>query len=372
MRISSFDDFPFHQVATPFNVVGTSDVHFNDGYWFACFAEGWYLAAGLRLHPNTNVMDGFVGLARDGEQHVVRASRALRPRHTELEVGPLRVEIARPMEVVRLTLGESPIGLTFGLEFRGRDQPLLEAPYRHHKFGHLINDMVRYTQVCHAFGSLNWRGLEVTVDGWDAIRDHSWGLRSTMGPRTPHSGVDPDPEEADDRRFRIWVPFGTDAYAGFFHTHEDERGETLDFEGHLTYPGGERVRLVAVRHSLEYHSGTRYVTGGTFGLLDDAGTWRDFRLEPAGTPADVQGFGYYGGWHDGGSPGVWRGEGPVVEHDSYRIAPDIESTGPPHVDPRRRLGPTEFPSFVTGPDGERGMAHFEHHVMGRYRPYGFA
>ncbi len=371
MRLSPFDDFPFHQVPTPFNVVGTSDVHFNDGYWFATFANGWYLAAGLRLHPNTNVMDCFVGLARDGEQHVVRASRVLRPRHTELEVGPLRVEIVRPMELSRLTLTGAPIDLAFSLEFEARDRPLLEAPYSHRKYGHLINDMVRYTQVCRASGSLTWRGVEVAVEGWDAIRDHSWGLRSTMGPRTPHGGVDLDESEADHRRFRIWVPFGTSAYAGFFHTHEGEDGDTLDFEGHLTYPDGERVRLVAVRHELDYHPGTRYVTGARLSLLDDRGAWRDYRLEPAGTPADVQGFGYYGGWHDGGSPGVWRGAGPVVEHDSYPVAPELSPTGPPHVDPARRLGATEFPCAITGPDGERGMAHFEHHVMGPYRPYAF-
>jgi hypothetical protein len=371
MRLSDFDDFPFHQVPTPFNIVGTSDVHFNDGYWFATFAEGWYLAAGLRLHPNTNVMDGFVGLARDGEQHVVRTSRVLRPDHTVLAVGPLQVEIVRPMELARVTLGGSPVGLAFTLEFEARDRPLLEAPYQHRKYGHLIHDMVRYTQVCRTSGEVTWRGATVAADGWDAIRDHSWGVRSMMGPRTPHGGLERDADEVDHRRFRVWVPFGTDRAAGFFHTHEDEQGETLDFEGHLTFPGGERVRLVAVRHALEYHPGTRYVTGGSFGLLDEQGSWRDYRLEPAGTPADVQGFGYYGGWHDGGSPGVWRGVGPVVEHDSYPVGPEHGRSGPPHLPPDRRLGPTEFPCVVTGPDGERGMAHFEHHILGPYRPYGF-
>jgi hypothetical protein len=287
MRLNDFDDFPFHQVPTPFNVVGTSDVHFNDGYWFATFAEGWYLACGLRLHPNTNVMDGFVGLARDGEQHVMRASRVLRPRNTELQVGPLQVDIVQPMQRCRLTLEDAPIDLSFALELEARDRPLLEAPYHNRRYGHLVNDLVRYTQVCRASGSLRWRGTEVAVDGWDAIRDHSWGVRANMGPRTPHGGVELDEDEIDHRRFRIWVPFGTDRYAGFFHTHEGNRGDTLDFEGHLTFPDGARTRLVAVRHRLEYHDGTRYVTGGTFALLDDGGTWREYRLEPAGTPADV-------------------------------------------------------------------------------------
>jgi hypothetical protein len=372
MRLDDFDDFPFHQVPTPFNVAGTSDVHFNDGYFIAALAEGWYVAAGLRVHPNMNVMDGFAGVARDGEQHVVRASRALRPRFTDLEVGPLHVQVVRPMQRLKVTLRGAPIGLAFELQLDARDRALLEAPYQHRKYGHLINDLIRYTQVCAASGTIVWRGEQIAVDGWDAIRDHSWGVRSSMGPRTRHSGVDPEADEPDLRRFRIWVPFGTEAYAGFFHTHEGEDGDTLDFEGHLTYTDGSKVRLVAVRHALEYHPGTRYVTGGTFALLDDTGRWREYTLEPAGTPADMQGFGYYGGWHDGGSAGVWRGAGPHVEHDAYPVGPELGRTGPPGVDPERRLGPTEFPCRVTGPDGERGMAHFEHHVMGAYRPYGFA
>src|ERR671918_1395672 len=117
MRLTDFDDFPFHQVPSPFNVVGTSDVHFNDGYWFATFAEGWYVVAGLRLHPNTNVMDGFGGVARGGEQHVVRTSRVLRPDHTRLAVGPLRVEIVKPMTLARVTFAGGPTDLAFRLEF---------------------------------------------------------------------------------------------------------------------------------------------------------------------------------------------------------------------------------------------------------------
>ena len=38
VRLNDIDDLPFHQVPTPFDVVGTSDVHFNDGYWFATYA----------------------------------------------------------------------------------------------------------------------------------------------------------------------------------------------------------------------------------------------------------------------------------------------------------------------------------------------
>jgi hypothetical protein len=38
MRLTEFDEFPFHQHPTPFNIPHTSDVHFNDGYFCAAFA----------------------------------------------------------------------------------------------------------------------------------------------------------------------------------------------------------------------------------------------------------------------------------------------------------------------------------------------
>lgn len=367
MRLSSFDDFPCHQAPAPFAVPATSDVHFNDGYWFAAYAEDWYLAAGLRVHPNTNVMDGFAAVARGGEQEAVRASRALRPDSDTLAVGPLRVEILEPLARLRVALDGAPADLAFDLAFEARAEPFGEAPYEHRKHGRLINHLVRYTQVCRAHGHVRRDGEEVAVEGWHAMRDHSWGIRSSMGPRTPAGGHELAPEEVDRRRFRLWVPFETGAHVGFFHTHEGEGGEPLDVEGRLTDRDGRAVAVTRVRHALTYEPGTLQPAGGSFALTTDDGEEHEFTLTRAGTPADVQGLGYYGGWHDGGSAGVWRGTGPHVEHDRYATGP---FSGPPHVPARRRLGPTEFPCRITDAAGNAGMAHFEHHVLGRYEPYG--
>lgn len=82
-------------------------------------------------------------------------------------------------------------------------------------------------------------------------------------------------------------------------------------------------------------------------------------------------MGYYGGWKDGGSAGLYRGAGPIVETDRYPSASHLGKTGLLSLPENKRLGPTEFPCFLTGPDGETGMAHFEQHVFGAYKPYGF-
>lgn len=370
MRLTEFDEYPFHQHPTPFHIPFTSDVHFNDGYFCAAFAEDWYVVAGIRLHPNMNVMDGFAAIARRGEQRVLRASRALRPDAGRLAVGPLRIDVRAPMREVVLTLDPGHADFSFALKFEAQAEPFLEAPYRFRKNGHLIHDMVRYTQICRASGEVTCDGETVRPADWHAIRDHSWGVRSGMGPATPHGGVRED-DEIDHRRFRIWSPFALDHYTGFFNTHEDEDGRPLDFEGVLDMPDGRRIKLTAVRHRLDYAPGTRNVIGGAFSLCDSDGRWRDYRIEAAGTPADVQGLGYYGGWKDGGSAGVYRGTGPVVETDRYPSSASGGKTGLLSLPEAKRLGPTEFPCFMSGPDGERGMAHFEQHIFGKYKPYGF-
>ena len=122
-------------------------------------------------------------------------------------------------------------------------------------------------------------------------------------------------------------------------------------------------------HELTYRPGTQWPTGGTIVLDGDDGVARKYELRLAGTPADVQAGGYYRGWRDGLGPGIYRGP-EVQEIDDYDVTPGGWQTGPPHVPVRHRLGPTEFPMHMVGPDGTAGMAHFEHSIRGEYRPYG--
>lgn len=369
MRISPFDEYPFHQHPTPFGMVATSDSHFNDGYWFAFYAKDWYFFAGLRLHPNVNAIDGFASVAHDNRQRAVRASRALRPRYEDLSVGPISLEIIEPMKSVRLVLGPNPSGAEFDVVLETQAPPFVEDRYQHVKFGAIVNDTLRYTQLVRATGTARVDDTALEIDSWHGLRDHSWGVRSSMGVPTRINGIDRTAEEADDRAIRFWVPFQVGDHCGFFNSHEDADGNTLDFEGRLDFADGTSVGLVSMEHELTYLAGTKRPTGGTIELLGEDGIKRTYDLKASGSPADVQGIGYYRGWHDGLSAGVYRGA-EVIEHDDYDTTPGEDPTGPPHVEVRRRLGPTEYPMFMTH-EGREGMAHFEHHIFGPYKRYGF-
>jgi hypothetical protein len=370
MRLTPFDDYPFHQAPTPFATVATSDAHYNDGYFCAFYAPGWYFFTGLRLHPNVNVMDGWASAAHANRQTAVRASRALHPRYEELQVGPVRFEIVEPMRRLRLIAAENPAGIAFDVMLEAQSPPFVEERYQHFKYGAVVNDLVRYTQICRATGHATVGGERIAVERWHAMRDHSWGVRSSMAVPTGIRGVERDDDPAARRALRLWVPFEVEDHCGFFNTHENSAGRPLDFEGRLDYADGRSVRLAAVRHALEYLPGTRRVARGTLELDGEDGVTRRYALELAGTPADVQGGGYYGGWRDGGSAGIWRGA-THLEFDSYDATPGAGESGPPHLPPARRLGPTEHPMRMTGPGGASGMAHFEHTISGAYPRYGF-
>lgn len=367
LTLSAVDEWPFHQTTAPFPVPATSDSHFNDGYYFGFFREGVFGYFGLRVHPNNNVLDGFAGAVVAGEQRTVRASRALRPRVGSLDVGPLRLTVVEPMVSQRLELDENATGIAFDVTFTASAPPYLESPDIHFRHGRLYNHVLRYTQVCRATGELCIDGETTEVDGWYADRDHSWGIRASMGPHVPIHGLDPG--ERDPRAIRIWLPFELESRTGFFSLHEDRFGNRLDFDGLLRWRDGRTAPLAAARHAFRYVEGTSRVTGGVVTLVTADGEEHDLSFEVVGDPATPQAFGYVRGWSDGRQPGVWRGA-ELVESDRFRVDDPHGAAGPEHVPVERRMAPCEYPVAVT--DGvERGLAQLEHMVYGPYEPYGF-
>ena len=370
MNVTGFDEYPFHQHPAPFGTVATSDAHYNDGYFLAFYAPNWYFFSGLRLHPNVNVIDGWGSVTHNDEQAAIRLSSGLHPKPDALSVGPLTYEIIEPLKQIRVCLLTNESGIEFDVTLESQAVPFVEERYQHFKYGAVINDLIRYTQVCKAYGKAKFDGQAIEINNWHAMRDHSWGVRSSMAVPTGINGTSESLTPEKHRALRMWVPFQVGNHVGFFNTHEDADGKTIDFEGRLDFEDGTSVNLVNVGHKLEYITGTARPKGGLLVLDGEDGISRHYTLSLAGTPADVQAGGYYRGWRNNLGPGVYRGES-YYEIDRYASLPNNKKSGPPHVPERHRLGPTEFPMMLNGPDGTQGMAHFEHTITGSYKPYGF-
>ncbi len=368
LELTALDDLPFHQAIAPFPVPATSDTHFNDGYYFGFFARECFAYLGLRLYPNTNVLDGFGGAVVGGEQRTVRASRALRPRVDALSVGPLSVEIVVGMQEQRLVLGSNEQGVEFDVTISATHEPFFESPEIHYRRGRLLNHVLRYTQLGRASGVLRVDGAEVPVDRWYAVRDHSWGIRASMGPVIPVRGV--EESVGDPRAIRIWMPFELGDRCGMFAMHEDSDGNVLDFDGVLEEADGSRVGLVSARHAFVYREGSHLLQRGSVVLTDERGGELELTFDVVSDPVSPQGFGYVRGWADGQPPGVYRGASHEESNRFFTNDP-ASVAGPDGIPVERRLGAAEFPAVVRDGEGREGMAQIEHMVYRAYRPYGF-
>lgn len=354
------DDYPFHQAMTPMGSPVTSDPRFNDGYYFAFYREDRHVFCGLRFHPNNNVVDGYAGAVAKGVQRGFRVSRALDADRSTIGVGSLRVEVIEPMVSQRVVCEPNAFGIAFDVTLTASCPAFFETPHVQHRYGRVLNHVLRYTQPVRASGTVSIDDVDEPVDRWYGARDHSWGIRQTMGPALPVRGsLAPEP---DPRALRLWVPFEVGEHAGFFHLHEDSDGNVLDCEGRLESTPENAIpsrAIVGVEHELTYVRDTARLSSGRLVLVldDDARVPLEFGVACA--PAHPQGFGYSRGWNDGGNPGVWRGI-EHVEGERFDVSDPGGLAGPPHTDPARRLGGTEFVSTMVGAGGAEGMGHVEH------------
>ena len=102
--------------------------------------------SGLRLYPNTDVMDAYVCLVVDGKQHNVRASRRLRPRNDDLAVGPFAVDIVEPLQAAAHHLRRRRDGLAYDLEWTAHHEPYLEDEVIRWSGGRLVYQRSNYDQ----------------------------------------------------------------------------------------------------------------------------------------------------------------------------------------------------------------------------------
>src|SRR5688500_9111894 len=122
--LTHLDDSPWHQTPATFDHVFTSDPRFFDRLWFAASdrAGRSALQFTIGVYQNMNVVDGGFIVIVDGQQHNIRVSRQLRPTY-DTASGPLRFDVTKPMEEIRLAIAPNPSGVSGELVWTGRMPP---------------------------------------------------------------------------------------------------------------------------------------------------------------------------------------------------------------------------------------------------------
>lgn len=385
--LTPYDEFPVHQHSRPFSIVPITDPAWDDGYFFGVYNadEKLFLYTGMRINTNTDMVGGYVGLMLNGVQHTLRLSRVWRP-DFDTAIGPLSYRFLEPMKRIALRLESNSSDLTFDLQW------IAVAPAREeeHHFAtereRVTTDQTRYTQAGTAGGTITFRGRtwQVEPGRWCGDRDHSWGIYRGRAPLQIAAHLLPPKEPPAVRRaMRLWMPFVTPDYSGFYHFHEDENGRQLKmndvfgsaFEGGIDYGfSGRLVRFVSARHALEFFPDTRAVKSGRIDFVDEQGRPWVQEISIDNPPWQSFMIGYNGGsWTDGGNIGSYHGPGIYQERDEFDLSSQPFDIPDYNGRPRTRWG-NEYVARVrwNGPDGtSEGLGHLETFFDAAYHPYGF-
>jgi hypothetical protein len=354
--LSPADDLPIHQIAEPIAVVGTSDRHFYDRYYFFghhCSDEV-AITAGLGQYPNLGVADGFVAVTQGGRQEVLRCSRELDADRTQLSVGPLSVSVLEGLRRLDLLIAPNDHGIDGVLHWEGVIPAHLEPRHVNRTGPRLTTDSVRFCQTGRWRGHLSVDGqrLDLGDAAWWGGRDRSWGIRPVGEPEPPSRRFAPDSPGF------LWI-YGMMQFAD--HTivamvQEDGAGRrTLDYGARVWNDGRPAELLGSLTHELEIDPETRQIGAATLGFADSK---LSVEVTPMAASFLALGTGY------GTEPG-WR-------HGMYQGRLEIQRRGFDLADPavrRHAYGLVDAVARYTTA-GSDGYGLFEYAVLGSNQRYG--
>jgi hypothetical protein len=356
--LGPLDDTLWHQLPTTFDHVGTSDPRFFDRYWFAVTEPGGLatLQFTLGVYNNMDVVDGGFVVVHGSRQRNLRVSRALRPRF-EPVCGPLRVEVLEPLQRFRLVAEPGDHPVHGELEWTGVLAPEEERPHFSRVRGRVSEEYQRFNQIGECSGRLDVEGTRVEVDRWWGCRDHSWGVRPSMGVPEPVTAAPPEPGTAGF--LFAFLFFSTDTVAGHVQVAErgDERAYLTGLLRDRRAPDGPDLHVADAVLSVEMTGGTRRFRRVTIDtVLDDGGGGErrvTLRADALGPSLAMTGLGYSGGYDDGRGLGVWRG----VEHVEADVWDVTDPEVVVHADgsvsrPVHRIQPVHVTGRGAGLDGE--------------------
>jgi len=366
--ISDFDDFMVHQISEPINQPGPSDRNFYDRYWFNGFDRDgdFVFEIGFGIYPNRHVLDGHFSVVKDGVQHCFHASRRAPKERTEMQIGPLRIEVVTPMRVVRVRLGPNETGIECDLAFRACTVPTQEPKNVMYDDGRLIMNTTRFTQLGSWGGHFAIGGArtEFSPSRTLGTRDKSWGVRPVGEPEAGAPGL----LTTEPGVYWVWAPIFFDGFCTQFQTFEDRDGNPTQLGGVIVpiyssldeIPRGEdpgHREMATARHRIEWVSGTRLAESAEIELVTPEGETHRITLEPM-IRFQMLAIGYQ---HPEWGHGFWKGE-EVVGGESWKQA-DLDLLDYKHIHThqicRARMG------------DRTGVGTLETVVFGRHDPSGF-
>lgn len=217
------DDFPLHQTADPIAFSGT-DRNFYDRFFFNGYdrEQNIFFAVALGVYPQLNIMDASFCLMHDGRQINLRASKEMNLDRLNLTVGPITIDILKPLEMTQISVSAPEHGLNVSLRATARHHAIEEPRFTRRQGARAFMDYTRATQNVSWDGQIELNGsvLNVLEQSCYGTRDRSWGVRP-VGMADPQPIVPP----MEQQFYWLWTPCNFASHSLFFHSNDDAAGE---------------------------------------------------------------------------------------------------------------------------------------------------
>jgi hypothetical protein len=322
--LTKADDYPVHQTPEPIAYSGT-DRNFYDRYFFNGYADDGecFFALAMGIYPHLNVIDAAFSVIREGRQHNVRASRCLRMERLDTHVGPISVEVVKPLETLRLRVDDSTSGIRADLSFAARARPIEEPRYTRRIGPRTFFDLTRMTQNGAYEGWLDIMGsrVEVRPQRFLGTRDRSWGVRQ-IGAQDPQ----PYAPFVAPQFYWLWAPLNFDDAVFLYDVNQDATGEPWHQSAFLGGLGDVEAEAMAASSSrVVFKTGTRHAKTAEIRFRRRDGREVEVQLRPV-YQFSMSGLGYF---HPEWGHGIYTGED-RTGYDAYDLS-SVDETQPLHL-----------------------------------------
>ncbi len=230
--------------------------------------EGWVLGAGRATWPHGGRQTAVVGV---NTGHVQLARRAQDPfAHGDdpnnPQVGPITIEVIRPLQEVRLLLDDPELGLAVDLTYEARFPPVATDRNTIERDGRIVTDYMNFFQPGWYTGVVTAEGEQRRVDRRAGFRDRGWGLRK-------HEG-------ASRRGMHVFCGCELPGESIYALLYETSSGRRVFTNGWVIGPDGPSDTVRGAEHELRFDG--RKLLGGTLAVTLGSGAVRTIEIEAEG------------------------------------------------------------------------------------------
>lgn len=358
------DDYPIHQTSEPIAYSGT-DRNFYDRYFFNGYSPDgeMYFAMSFGVYPHLNIADAAFCVIVDGIEHAIHASKVLHLERLDLNVGPISIDVVKPLEQLRIRIEDPENGIHGNMLFTRRCEAVEEPRFHFRNGPRTLFDYTRLTQNGSWEGSIEVKGKKIDVTSeWLGTRDRSWGVRP-IGVSDSQPVVPPQSPQF----YWIWIPVNYEDRVSFYHINAKADGSPWNESAVMSevIDGAEVPELsksASCRSELTFKSGTRHASSAEVWMKDDAGAESHIDLQ-IDYNFYMAGMGYT---HPEWGHGHYQGE-LATFYETYDLA-NLNENEMHHLHVQAICR-----ASLTLPDGSihKGRGIVEQLIIGPHEPSGF-